>query len=209
MTTFYERYWKGRTGTKLQDFHLKWPKLSRYIPLQDGMVILDFGCGDGTIIKEMMFVNPKAKFIGLDISQTALNAASESLPGVEFHRIADGGKFPIADKSVDFIFTSEVIEHVYDTKNAFSEMSRILRPGGQLLLTTPYHGFIKNLLIVLLLFDKHFDPTGPHVRFFTKRSLFYCLKKFGLKPVSLGYFGRFYPVPHCMFVIAEKATSRK
>jgi SAM-dependent methyltransferase len=125
---------------------------------------------------------------------------------VEFHEIVDGGKFPIADSSVDFVFASEIIEHVYDMENAFSEVSRVLRLGGRLLLTTPYHGFIKNLLIVLFNFDSHFSPTGPHIRFFSKKSPFSCLIKVGLKPLINGYFGRFYAIPHCMFVLAEKRS---
>jgi len=207
MKTFYERYWQGRTGTKLKDFDLKWPKLRRYIPSTKEIVILDFGCGNGKIIKEMMSVNPKAKIIGLDVSESALKVASELLHGVEFRRIVDGGRFPIADGAVDFIFTSEVIEHVYDVRNAFSEMSRVLRLGGRILLTTPYHGFLKNILIVLFNFEKHFDPTGPHVRFFTKKSLVSCFRKAGLEPHEHGYFGRFYPFPHCIFVVAEKVAS--
>ena len=204
MTRFYESYWQERNEGKLEDFHLKWPKLRNYIPRNGETVCLDFGCGNGELIKEMMRLNPKAKYVGLDVSETALTMASEDVPEAEFHKIVDGGRFPMPDESVDFIFTSEVIEHVYDTENAFSEMSRILRPNGQVLLTTPYHGFIKNFLIALFAFDAHFDPTGPHVRFFSKKTLFSCLKKVRIKPKKYGYFGRIYPIPNCIFVLAEK-----
>jgi len=205
MNTYYERYWSQRPDGKLSDFHLKWPKLRRFIPKSDSSVIVDFGCGNGEIIKEMIKINPVAKYIGLDVSDTALERASASLPGVQFHKIEDGSAFPLTDNSVDFIFASEVIEHVYNTEKVFSEMARVLRIGGRLLVTTPYHGFVKNLLLVLLAFNKHFDPTGPHIRFFSKRSLCNCMKMVGLKPLMYGYFGRFYPVPHCIFVLAVKS----
>lgn len=178
--------------------------MSPYIPKDDVAVILDFGCGDGGIIKEMRFINPKAKYIGFDVSDVALEKASASLPGAEFHKIVDGEPFPIEDEQVDFIFSSEVIEHVYDTENAFSEMARILRPGSCLLITTPYHGFLKNLLIVFFAFDRHFNLTGPHVRFFLRRSLLTCLRKVGLEPLAYGHFGRFWPIQHCIFVLAKK-----
>lgn len=205
MPKFYERYWSGTSG-KLSDFALKWPKLRRYIP-KDKVVILDFGCGNGEIIKEMMALNPKAKYIGLDVSEKAISAASAKLPGVRLYKIEDGGRFPLPSTSVDFVFASEVIEHVYDTENAFSEIARILRPNGTLLLTTPYHGIIKNLLIILLAFDRHFDPAGPHIRFFSNNSLFSSLRKAGLGPVEHGYYGRFYPIPHSIFVLARKRKS--
>ncbi|MCX6775810.1 MAG: class I SAM-dependent methyltransferase [Candidatus Micrarchaeota archaeon] len=203
MPEFYNRFWSDKKG-KLWDFALKWPKLSRYIPREDA-VILDFGCGNGEIIKEMMVLNPKAKYIGLDVSKKALSVASAKLPKAEFQLIEDGGRFPLKSASVDFIFASEVIEHIYDTENAFSEIARVLRPNGEVLLTTPYHGIIKNLLTVLLAFDSHFDPEGPHIRFFSKNSLFSCLRKARLEPVEHGYYGRFYPVPHSIFVLAKKS----
>jgi SAM-dependent methyltransferase len=213
MPNFYEDYWSKRLDevqrgidfNEQRHFHLKWPKLHRYIPKGDGVVIVDFGCGDGRIIKEMQVLNPNARFIGLDVSETALARASAFLPAAEFYKVIDGGAFPLADSSVDFLITSEVIEHVYDTRKAFSEISRVLTLGGRLLLTTPYHGFVKNLLILLLNhFDKHFDPTGPHIRFFSKKSLISCLTKVGLKDKKHGYFGRFYPISHCIYVLAEK-----
>jgi ubiquinone/menaquinone biosynthesis C-methylase UbiE len=216
MDKFYNAYWSrrieneegGNAFNEHRHFQLKWPKLRKYIPKDEGAFILDFGCGDGEIIKEMIKINPKAKYLGLDVSDTALERASASLPGVEFHKIEDGSTFPLTDNSVDFIFASEVIEHVYDTEKVFSEIARVLRRGGQILITTPYHGFVKNLFIVFIAFDKHFDPTGPHIRFFSKRSLYRLLKKAGLKPVAHGYFGRSYPIPHCIFVLATKTQHK-
>ncbi len=204
--SFYENYWSGGTG-HLSDFTLKWPKLKKYTPLEKGAVVLDFGCGKGEILKEMEKVNPNAQYIGLDVSQTALDSARRELPEVEFHKVEDGGPFPLPDASVDFVFSSEVIEHVYDTDDAASEIARILRPGGKLLMTTPYHGFFKNLAIVLFGFDRHFDPVGPHVRFFSKRTLANLLEKNGLKIAEHGYYGRFYPFSHSIFVLAQKKIS--
>jgi ubiquinone/menaquinone biosynthesis C-methylase UbiE len=206
MTAIYERYWAHRTDAKLseQDFALKWPKLQCHIPREAGVRVVDFGCGNGDLLAEMLSLNPRASYVGLDVSGSALTAAAAKLPQVEFHKIDDGGKLPLPAESVDFIFSSEVIEHIYDTDNAFSEIARVLRPGGRLLLTTPYHGIIKNLLTVIFAFDSHFDPTGPHVRFFSKKSLFACLKRVKIEPLTHGYYGRLYPIPHSIYVLAQK-----
>jgi len=204
MSKFYESYWQNIHG-HLDDFKTKWSKLKKFIPQESGITILDFGCGAGQILKEIQKINPRAKLIGLDVSEKALGEAKKELPGAEFYGINDGEKVPVSDNSVDFIFSSEVIEHIYDTENAVSEVNRILKPGGKLLLTTPYHGFIKNLIILLSgKFDSHFNPTGPHVRFFSKRTLSNLLKKFGFKIEKLGYYGRFYPIPHSIFTLAVK-----
>ena len=200
---FYEKFWSG-DSEGLGDFAFKWPKLSRFIPRETGKTILDFGCGKGEVIGAMLKLNPDAKYMGVDVSATAIDFAIKKYPTVPFYRIEDGGKIPIADSSVDFVFSSEVVEHIYDTENAFAELKRIVKPGGEILITTPYHGLIKNLAIVIFGFDKHFNPTGPHVRFFSKKTLFGLIEKNGFKISDHGYYGRFYPVPHSIFVLAKK-----
>jgi len=201
---FYERYWLAKPSGKLDDFSRKWPALRNLIPRDPGSVILDYGCGNGEIIQEMRVLNPRAKYVGVDVSETALGTAHQRLPGVLFHSIRDGGSVPLKSGAVDFLFCSEVVEHVYDTEATFREFARLLHPGGRLLLTTPYHGLVKNLMLVLFAFERHFDPTGPHVRFFTKRSLFRCLRDVGVEPECHGYIGRFFPIAMSIYVLARK-----
>lgn len=205
MSKFYENYWQEQCGY-LNDFILKWPRLKKFIPRDRDITIIDFGCGNGKILEEIRKINPAAKLIGLDVSEIALKQAkeSENLVGVEFYKVKDGEKIPLRDNLADFVFSSEVIEHIYDTENAFAEIARILRPRGRILLTTPYHGFIKNLLITLFAFNRHFNPTGAHIRFFTKKTLTNLLEKYNLKVIKYGYYGRFWPISYSIFVLAEK-----
>ena len=192
-----------KTG-HLHHFPLKWPKIESYIPIQKRIVILDFGCGNGLILKEIGNMNPEAELIGIDVSENALHSAARVLPRARFLKIEDGSLLPLESNSIDFIFCSEVIEHILDTENAFSEISRVLKPGGRILITTPHHGIIKNIIITLFAFDKHFNPAGPHIRFFSKKSVSRLLKKFGMKAVKWDAFGRFFTVPHSLIAVAEK-----
>ena len=203
-SAFYERYWFGKPDGKLDEFTRKWPVLRHLIPRESGVVMLDYGCGDGEIIKELRAINAGARYIGVDISKTALAKAQASLPDAVFYQVGDGERVPIPAASVDFIFCSEVIEHVYDTEVIFIEFARLLRAGGRILITTPYHGRIKNVLLACFAFDRHFDPKGPHIRFFSKRSLFSSLGQVGLQPERHGYIGRFYPIPMAIYVMARK-----
>ena len=91
------------------------------------------------------------------------------------------------------------------------ELNRVLKPGGVLILTTPYHGLIKNLLLVLFNFDRHFnDLNGGHIRFFTVRSLTNLLEECRFFVTEINLFGR--PLKFLaksMFVIAEKINNSK
>lgn len=203
MEKFYERYWDVRED-QLDDFSLKWPKLEPHIPREKGITIVDFGCGAGHLIEEAHRINPSARFIGVDVSREALERAKMRCPYATFHRINDGGAVPLPDASVDFVLSSEVIEHVYDTENMAAEVARVIRPGGRVLLTTPYHGFFKNLAIILFGFDRHFNPVGPHVRFFSRRALTALLERHHFKVVAYDYYGRVYPISHSIVTLAER-----
>lgn len=202
MSKFYEKYWNER-GDELGDFSLKWPKLAPFVPRGEGVAILDFGCGAGHLIEEMHRLNPAARFMGVDVSREALARARARCPYAQFFEDHEGAS-SIPDASADFVLSSEVIEHVYDTEQMASEIARVLKPGGKLLLTTPYHGFLKNLAITLFGFDRHFDPTGPHVRFFSRRTLTALLERHALRVIQYGYYGRMYPFSHSIVVLAEK-----
>ena len=75
----------------------------------------------------------------------------------------------------------EVLEHVADGAHLLQEARRVLRPGGRILVTVPFHGRVQAALVGLLRFDAHFDPQGQHLRFFTARSLAGSLRAAGFR----------------------------
>jgi 2-polyprenyl-6-hydroxyphenyl methylase/3-demethylubiquinone-9 3-methyltransferase len=82
-----------------------------------------------------------------------------------------------------------VLEHVADAGALLGEVRRVLRPGGRLLATVPYHGRLQAAAIALTRFDAHFDPLGQHLRFFTRRSLAATLTVAGLDPRRVAGWG--------------------
>ena len=67
-----------------------------------------------------------------------------------------------------------MIEHLYSPKTYLQNLHTVLRPSGSIILTTPYHGYLKNLaLSITNSWDKHHtvDWEGGHIKFFSEKTL--------------------------------------
>lgn len=204
MSDYYEDYWVDKEE-QMPDFKFKWPAIKQYIPTKKSKV-LEYGCGKGFILHTVSKYNPKATLTGVDISKEAIRHAKKKYKNISFSVIKPDTKLPYRKNSFDYVMCLDVIEHVMDVELVLAEFNRVLKPGGRLLVSTPYHGMVKNMLIVMLgYFDFVFNPTGPHIRFFTKKSLTQCLSDANFDIDVTGYCGRIYPISHCMYMLATKA----
>lgn len=164
--------------------------------------ILDYGCGRGTAAG--IFNEAGHEVVGVDIAENLIAFARQSVPEARFELIESECSLPFPDASFDVCFSSEVIEHLFDVKGFVSEVNRVLRKGGQLLLTTPYHGLVKNFAIVAFNFEKHFNVYGGHIRFFSKRSIRRVLEDGGFRVERVNGIGRLWPLYKTMFVAVRK-----
>ncbi len=92
--------------------------------------ILDFGCGSKPY--QHLFVNAK-KYVGLDMENEGHSHEKEDVD--VFY---DGKTIPFKNDHFDAVFTSEVFEHVFDIDEIIPEIKRVLKPGGQMLVTVPF-----------------------------------------------------------------------
>jgi 2-polyprenyl-6-hydroxyphenyl methylase/3-demethylubiquinone-9 3-methyltransferase len=164
--------------------------------------VLDFGCTVGRAAER--FLAAGHSVVGMDISRSAIEVARKRVPAAEFHLVESETSLPIPDGSVDVVYSSEVIEHLFDVLGFMGEAHRVLSDGGLFLITVPYHGRLKSVLIALRNFEKHYDPTHGHIRFFTPASMEVCLERTGFRVRSWKGVGRAWPLWKCMFVVAER-----
>ena len=82
-----------------------------------------------------------------------------------------------------------------------------MRDGGHLILTTPYHGRLKNVVVALFYFDRHFNVEGGHIRFFTRAALRTVLGRFGFSEVAFSTIGRVPLLAKSMFIVYEKSQA--
>jgi arsenite methyltransferase len=100
-----------------------------------GERILDVGCGPGFFCAELAEeVGPSGSVLGLDTSAAMLALAARrcaSHANIEL-RQADAGSLPAGDGDFDAALCVQVLEYVPDATAALSEMRRVLRPGGRI-----------------------------------------------------------------------------
>jgi ubiquinone/menaquinone biosynthesis C-methylase UbiE len=98
--------------------------------------ILDAGCGTG--VYSFSLANKVKEINAVDISQEKINHANQTniFSNIKFKQ-GDITKLSFPDNYFDAIICSDVLEHIKNDTNAFSELSRVLKPKGRLLLTVP------------------------------------------------------------------------
>jgi 2-polyprenyl-3-methyl-5-hydroxy-6-metoxy-1,4-benzoquinol methylase len=97
------------------------------------------------------------------------------------------------EPAFDVIIATEVVEHLYDPYDFASGCFEALRPGGRVVLSAPYHGYVKNALIALAgKHDSHFTPliVGGHIRFWSRGTITELLTETGFENVRFGGAGR-------------------
>ena len=146
--------------------------------------VLDVGSGDGTLAARLVAMG--GQVTGLDPALTALERARASHPDLEFVAPTAEGAFPFADSAFDTVTCVNVLQHVADTQSLLSEVRRVLTPGGLLAVAVPCHGRVRNVLVALGSFERHYDPLAPALRFYTARSLRSLLTDFGFERVEIG-----------------------
>jgi ubiquinone/menaquinone biosynthesis C-methylase UbiE len=154
------------------------------VNVPSGAAVLDLGCGAGEFSAALI---DAAAPIAVDVAAEALRRAEARVPGLDVRLWEAGEPLPAADASVDVVWAGEVIEHVVDLAPWLSEIRRVLRPRGTLLLTTPDHGTLKLLALALSprRFAEHFEPRSDHVRFFSRRTLRALLEDLGFDIAEL------------------------
>ena len=166
-------------------------KIIRELKLPSDAKILDAGCGGGYILSELHRRGFK-NILGFDASESGIKVAKENYKNIEDRFDVHNAYYrdlpeSFPKKDYDIILSVEVIEHMYNPKEYLKNLNFWLKKGGFIIITTPYHGYIKNLSIGLLnKFDKHVNPLweGGHIKFFSKNTLYSLLKEAGIRPVK-------------------------
>ncbi|HVX65008.1 MAG TPA: class I SAM-dependent methyltransferase [Bryobacteraceae bacterium] len=153
--------------------------------------VLDLGCGNGALTAAL--ARPGWSVTAIDWSEEAIGAARAAWPDLRFVTADVTQPLDVPPAAFDAVLSVECIEHVADPRALLRNALRALAPGGILLLTTPYHGYLKNLALAAAgRLDRHWDPLwdGGHVKFFSRATLSRLLAEIGFDGVRFAGAGR-------------------
>lgn len=167
--------------------------------LKQGNLLLDVGCGDGRFGE---LAKPKYKSIyGIDISEKAVQQSIKK--GIFAQVYSD--KFPFRNSYFDTVTCLDVIGHVDDPRETISEISRVLKENGTLIITSPNMRYIKHLYTLFICgkfpllstgsIDNSVMYDGGILHYFTFKNLKDILEDNNMKVTrKLGVFRRNYIV---------------
>lgn len=165
----------------------------------------DLGCGNGAVADWL--AGRGFEVHGVDPSESGIASARRAFPHLDLRPgsaydelAAEFGQFPL-------VVSLEVVEHVYAPRKFAACVSDLLLPGGHALISTPYHGYLKNLALALTgRLDSHFTALWDHghIKFWSRDTITTLLREAGLEVLRIRRVGRIPPLAKTMLVVARK-----
>jgi 2-polyprenyl-6-hydroxyphenyl methylase/3-demethylubiquinone-9 3-methyltransferase len=161
--------------------------------VKNGKRLLDVGCGNGFTCGE--FLRRGWQVTGTDLSESGIAIARKAYPTGSFEVLpADENILEnLKEAAYDLVISTEVVEHLYAPRPYVRGCFAALKPGGRFICTTPYHGYLKNLMLALAgHWDRHANPLwdGGHIKLWSRKSLGSLLTECGFTNLQFRGAGR-------------------
>ena len=197
---------KGHHPTKFQFANIRNPRASASVALLSSVMafedakIIDFGCGDGSLLMDVADALNIKDVYGVDIDEVALKKAANR--GIKVFKIdLNVDPLPFKDGFFDVVLMEEVIEHLINPDNALREAHRILKEGGLFLVSTPNLAWWLNRLVLLFGYQPYWSEVSTiynvgkfkrpknirlsgHLRIYTYRALKQLLELHGFMIIT-------------------------
>ena len=172
--------------------------------------VLDLGCGNGYVASRI--AGQGHSVTGVDVSSDGIEIARVSFPGISYQlcSVYDDNLLDKIGRQFDCVVSLEVVEHLFYPKKLFEQSQRLLVTGGALIVSTPYHGYLKNLALSLTNgWDRHFsvDWDGGHIKFFSRKTLAQMASNAGFVNIRFFPVGRFPGLWKSMIMVAQRDHS--
>ncbi|MBS0158347.1 MAG: class I SAM-dependent methyltransferase [Nitrospira sp.] len=170
--------------------------------------IFELGCGNGSVANTLADLG--FDITGVDPSSQAVHYATSCYPSLKIFQDSAYQDLTARYGKYSTVLSLEVIEHVYFPRKFASVVYDLLVPGGTAIISTPYHGYLKNVFLsVSGKMDAHFTALWDHghIKFWSMRTLQSLLNEAGFDDVSFIRVGRIPLLAKSMIAIAKKPSA--
>lgn len=167
--------------------------------------IFELGCGSGAVAGYL--AQQGYSVTGIDTSREGLAHARRAHPALDFAEASAYDDLPARFGRFPIVLSLEVVEHLYYPRKFAAVVHDLLEPGGVAIVSTPYHGYWKNLAMALSgRMDNHFTALWDHghIKFWSRRTLEMLLEEAGLKVLDFRRVGRIPALAKSMIVVATR-----
>lgn len=175
--------------------------------------VLDMGCGNGSFLS--LFRDKGWRRFGTDFSTDGIAVAKEHFSDATFFLAdAQNAEAEVLAQAglLDAVISTEVIEHLYAPRAFLKTVYNVLQPGGLFVLSTPYHGYLKDLaLAVTGKMDQHHTVLWDHghIKFWSRATLTSVCLEAGFEVVGFRGTGRVPYLWKSMVMALRKPDDRR
>jgi SAM-dependent methyltransferase len=197
--------WRSSTDTYSHSYLL--PLVAKICGKHKIKSIIDIGTGNGSSLH--FWKHQGWRICAMEPDEGGFGFASQ-VSGVDVRMLGVGDVLPAEWCSAfDSAVSLEVVEHLFDPHQLVETVASALKTGGIAVVSTPYHGFIKNLVLCLAnKWDFHHHPlrVGGHIKFWSKQTLISLFEKGSFRFLEFHGAGRFPFLWKSMVLVFEKIS---
>lgn len=168
----FQRFWHARRFRQVRSLAL----------LVKGTAV-DVGSADGVFTSVILLATGASHITGVDVLDASVQWANDHWKNESrlSFQVADGHQLPFENSSFDAAFCMEALEHVVDPVKVLTEMKRVVRPGGYVMVMTPTDSFLFRTIWFVWTRVRGHIWDGTHIQSFKKHKLAEACVKAGLK----------------------------
>lgn len=173
-----------------------------------GISVCDVGSGNGVLVGDLIHAGYRA--VGIECDSEGVQIACRAYPGVPFYNLGvqdDPAVVTSEQGKFEAVISTEVVEHLFSPRLLPRFAGGLLIDGGLLVISTPYHGYLKNFALSLMnKWDFHHTALwdGGHIKFWSRATLTSLLESEGFKVIAFEGVGRLPWLWKSMIVVAKR-----
>jgi ubiquinone/menaquinone biosynthesis C-methylase UbiE len=177
--------WAGSYDTGIVSIFFKmcYRRIRPLLNLQDGMRVLDVGCGTGSLLQELSRSGKELNLYGIDLSPEMITAARVKLKDEKHIELYEGSAadLPFESNYFDYVVCMNSLHHHANPNQSLTEMTRVLNPSGAMIIMD---GFVDSTVRKILSRTANVLRNEGKIHRFKREELQRIFRSLGYGPIT-------------------------